>query len=357
MTNLVEKRLKNKSFNKLSSALGCTLFVVYALIVDIIVGTIPAAVKQNLAVAILLSFLIEAVFIFASITVSSVQRVEFFEATNMNKRAGLASILIAITISLVTLFSFSNLTNAFVMLMQNLGYQSQSSQIVIPNFGIYLLYVFLLCLCPALFEESLFRGVILNGLKGYGKHVAVLASAAIFMLMHGGPDQTVHQFLLGIVLGYAYLASGSFWVPFTIHFTNNFIAVTTIYQAGSGHAVFTMSNFTPWSSVLLVLASGIVAALVGGYIIKLLIARLAAQRKKAAELKEQQLATQAAEGDGEKAQAANKEQTPASPTITGIMDEAKRKKKESILSTVFYAISITYLVVNWILACIVGFGG
>jgi hypothetical protein len=46
----------------------------------------------------------------------------------------------------------------------------------------------------------LFRGVILSGFRKYGFKVTVFFSALIFMIMHGNAEQTIHQFIVGIIL-------------------------------------------------------------------------------------------------------------------------------------------------------------
>lgn len=51
-----------------------------------------------------------------------------------------------------------------------------------------------------LFEESIYRGVLFNGLKSSGSAVkAILLSALAFMLMHMSPLQVVFQFALGVL--------------------------------------------------------------------------------------------------------------------------------------------------------------
>jgi len=78
---------------------------------------------------------------------------------------------------------------------------------------------------PAVFEELIFRGIILRGLAPLGKTKAVLISAAAFALAHMSPAQTVHQFLLGIVMGLIAWETGSILAPMLIHFINNALSV------------------------------------------------------------------------------------------------------------------------------------
>ena len=80
---------------------------------------------------------------------------------------------------------------------------------------------------PAVTEELIFRGVMLRGLAPLGRTKAVLISAAAFSLMHMSPAQTVHQFLLGIVMGLIAWETGSILAPMLIHFLNNALSIIT----------------------------------------------------------------------------------------------------------------------------------
>jgi membrane protease YdiL (CAAX protease family) len=91
--------------------------------------------------------------------------------------------------------------------------------------GGVIFYTVTVAVMPAICEELLFRGVVLNGLKHLGAVPAVVLSAALFMLFHQNPQQVIHQFVLGLILGYVVLRTGSIWTGVLVHFTNNFIAL------------------------------------------------------------------------------------------------------------------------------------
>jgi membrane protease YdiL (CAAX protease family) len=95
----------------------------------------------------------------------------------------------------------------------------------IDNAGKAVLGVIFLGVFPSVFEELIFRGIILRGLAPLGRTKAVLISAAAFSLAHMSPAQTVHQFLIGIVMGLIAWETGSILAPMLIHFINNALAV------------------------------------------------------------------------------------------------------------------------------------
>lgn len=108
-------------------------------------------------------------------------------------------------------------------------YSAVVDVLTIDNILLGLLFTAVL---PALAEEILFRGVLLNSFnKKWGKFVAILASSLVFGIYHMNWLQGIFAFLLGLILGYSYLMTGSLWVPIIIHFINNAIAVLATHYS------------------------------------------------------------------------------------------------------------------------------
>lgn len=83
---------------------------------------------------------------------------------------------------------------------------------------------YVLILAPV-FEEFLFRGVLLRGIlfKGFSPAYAVVISSALFALVHLNILQGVHAFLLGALLGGIYLKTGNFTIVVLGHMVSNLI--------------------------------------------------------------------------------------------------------------------------------------
>lgn len=83
---------------------------------------------------------------------------------------------------------------------------------------------YVLILAPV-FEEFLFRGVLMRGIlfKGFSPTYAVLISSALFALVHLNMLQGVHAFLLGVLLGGIYLKTGNFSIVVLGHMVSNLI--------------------------------------------------------------------------------------------------------------------------------------
>lgn len=73
------------------------------------------------------------------------------------------------------------------------------------------------CIGP-LFEEILFRGWLLGGLREHwGEFRALLVSALLFSLIHGDPNGAPALFGLGLVFGWVYLRTGSLLACILLH--------------------------------------------------------------------------------------------------------------------------------------------
>ena len=106
--------------------------------------------------------------------------------------------------------------------------------------GGLLLNIGLMALLPALSEELSFRGtlqqIIYKDQSGKGQstkvHLAIWITAFIFSAIHMQFYGFVPRMLLGAMFGYVFVWSGSLWVPITMHFVNNGLAVLVYYLMG-----------------------------------------------------------------------------------------------------------------------------
>jgi len=73
-----------------------------------------------------------------------------------------------------------------------------------------------------IFEELLFRKLIIDRVAGYGEKTAVILSAALFALYHGNVGQAVYAFALGTLFGAIYLRTGEIKYTIILHAMVNF---------------------------------------------------------------------------------------------------------------------------------------
>jgi membrane protease YdiL (CAAX protease family) len=69
----------------------------------------------------------------------------------------------------------------------------------------------------AIFEEILYRGILLNVLKPYGNGFAILITGFLFGIAHGNFQQFTYTFVVGIALAYITIQTGSILVPVILH--------------------------------------------------------------------------------------------------------------------------------------------
>ncbi len=98
-------------------------------------------------------------------------------------------------------------------------------------------------LTPALCEEFLFRGVLLQSFRpAWGESRAVAVTAALFALFHMNPYQLSVTFVLGCLLGWLVVRTRSLLAPITFHLVNNTVVLA---------AARTEADTVPWQLALL----------------------------------------------------------------------------------------------------------
>jgi uncharacterized protein len=104
------------------------------------------------------------------------------------------------------------------------------------SIGEMMFNLFMIGLIPAVGEELLFRGLIQKLFEEWSgnKHVAVWTSAFLFSCMHLQFYGFVPRLLLGVMLGYLLIWSGSLLLPMIAHFVNNASAVIFTYLMQHG---------------------------------------------------------------------------------------------------------------------------
>lgn len=86
-------------------------------------------------------------------------------------------------------------------------------------------YIVMICVFPAIFEEMLFRGIIMRGLEQFGSVIAVVLSALMFALMHGNFSQLILQFIGGLAIGGVVMITKNYLLGSIMHAFNNFYSV------------------------------------------------------------------------------------------------------------------------------------
>jgi membrane protease YdiL (CAAX protease family) len=117
------------------------------------------------------------------------------------------------------------------------------------NLGGLLINIGLMALLPALSEELSFRGTLQQIIwkdsdhqPNSKVHLAVWITAFIFSAIHMQFYGFVPRMLLGAMFGYVFVWSGSLWVPITMHFVNNGLAVVVYHLTAAEENAKTIAD-------------------------------------------------------------------------------------------------------------------
>jgi len=85
----------------------------------------------------------------------------------------------------------------------------------------YILFFIEIAILPAIFEELLFRKVMLDGAKKHGTVFGIIFTAVMFGFIHMNMPQAVNAMLIGILFAYLTIKSGSVLPAMILHLINN----------------------------------------------------------------------------------------------------------------------------------------
>lgn len=192
-----------------------------------------------------------------------------YRAINLKFKLQWHTYLLAVGVGIISLFGIQYFIGGVDNFLKLLGYPVQEGSPLLPesltnpkSFGIFVLAVFVSALLPAICEELLFRGVILNGLRTRFNDIAsVFLSATMFALMHQNLQQLVYPFILGTVMGWIALRTGSIVPSIIVHFINNFLVILFTYLGNV--TTFSLALPREWwfyllACLLLVVTAGII---------------------------------------------------------------------------------------------------
>lgn len=83
------------------------------------------------------------------------------------------------------------------------------------------IYFLCIAIIPALTEEFIFRGVILNSFRKFGDGFAILMSSLLFGFMHGNFVQIPFAFIVGLACGFILVKTNSIIPAMMLHLLNN----------------------------------------------------------------------------------------------------------------------------------------
>lgn len=193
------------------------------------------------------------------------QKIEY-KAINLNFRMKWHTYLLIIAIGLISLFGLYNFIEVVNNILEAIGFpmaDETTESLTNPmSFGVFILSIFITCVIPAITEELLFRGIIFNGLRSrFTDLQAIFLSAFMFALMHQNLQQLVYPFLLGSIMAWIVLRTGSLLSSMLVHFINNFLVILFAYLKNVTGFSLALPN-TWWFYLVAILLLGVTVAII-----------------------------------------------------------------------------------------------
>jgi membrane protease YdiL (CAAX protease family) len=145
------------------------------------------------------------------------------------------------TVLISVMFVFVNLGVALIsfIILEALGYTFPRSDPTPMTNGYALFFQLVMVAClPSIFEEFVFRGIVLNAYRDKGPFVAIFVSALLFSFMHANIGQMLFTFVGGLVLGALAYKTGSIVAPMILHFCVNAFSVFASFASQNPDGVF-----------------------------------------------------------------------------------------------------------------------
>ena len=91
---------------------------------------------------------------------------------------------------------------------------------ILGGAGLIPIIIFVVILSPIV-EEIIFRGILLDKLRGYGDKTAIVFTALTFGLLHGNLSQFFYAFVLGLIFGYIAIKTNTIQYTIILHIIVN----------------------------------------------------------------------------------------------------------------------------------------
>ena len=154
------------------------------------------------------------------------------------KKVSYKVVLVSVLLGAVVFFLNVYVSNFFNSIISLFGYKHASSGGTADASWLGLV-LSLICtaVLPAICEETLHRGMLLNGNSMLGVKKSILISGVLFGLLHLNIEQFFYATIIGLFLGYLCWGCSSIWPCIIVHFMNNALSVLLSFASAKGWAV------------------------------------------------------------------------------------------------------------------------
>ncbi|WBW97514.1 type II CAAX endopeptidase family protein [Oceanirhabdus sp. W0125-5] len=183
---------------------------------SVVVGFLPIETKYNTAV-IEFGFLLVPALIIAKLSGITIK--ETFEI----KWLKFKDVCIILGISVLSLLLAGIMSNISMQFFNNFLADAMN---VWGNMSL-LQWIFILAITPAICEEAVMRGVVLKQYKNVSCTKAAIMNGLLFGMFHMNFNQFFYAFVLGVVMAYLVIITGTILSSVLMHFTINGISAVS----------------------------------------------------------------------------------------------------------------------------------
>lgn len=160
------------------------------------------------------------------------------------RRIGALAILLSVIIGIGAFLISTGINGIMLLIADFLGANTGAFASELPPMrGLSIISsILLICVVPAVTEEWLFRGALLNSWRGLGRRRAIWLTAGLFTLMHTQPISIPSFLFLAYIMGAMAYDSRSVYPAMIVHFMNNLISLTISSLPASSLGAVTVST-------------------------------------------------------------------------------------------------------------------
>ena len=166
-----------------------------------------------------------------------------------------------VALGIMSLFLLSGALNYFQLLLDKLGFTVGELTYSINKPWKLFISIVSMAVIPAVCEELVFRGVLVNALKSKGQIFAVILSSVMFAMFHFSPTQLLYPLFFGLILAIVYLRTNNIAFPIILHFINNALSILIQYFSGTGEKfvhsagllLYSLMTFAIWIYAMIIL--------------------------------------------------------------------------------------------------------
>lgn len=169
----------------------------------------------------------------------------------------------------LTLMWIGNIIGLIITYILGGAFQSEISNPVVEliNSSNIMVNILLISMIGPIFEEIVFRKILIDRTIKYGAKVSIITSALLFAFFHGNINQFFYAFLIGGFFAYVYIRTGKITYTIALHMILNLMgSVVSLFVAQSSDAIVQKSfTIADVSFVTLYLIVIIIAIIIGIY--------------------------------------------------------------------------------------------